>query len=165
MLITAPSWWFHPNLLRLFDYSVTLKGFNENTGSASGLMMRSTGRNPKILGPSPAEKNRMTIGGQSLADRLGGSKLAEDGVFSDADGANYQQELSKLLRCNFSGVSNLYWCENGANWGRSLMLISLLSDTQRKPTRRSLMKAFLSTSKTNITRQTCTMGVWKVIKI
>lgn len=26
---------------------------------------------------------------------------------------NYQQELNKLLRCNYTGISDLYWCNTG----------------------------------------------------
>lgn len=28
-------------------------------------------------------------------------------------GLDTDSELSKLLNCNYSGISNLYWCDNG----------------------------------------------------
>lgn len=36
-----------------------------------------------------------------------------DSSFADSSGTNYQLELNKLLKCNFTGVPNLYWCDAG----------------------------------------------------
>lgn len=38
---------------------------------------------------------------------------AADSAFlsNGAQVANYEQEMRKALRCNYTGVSNLYWCD------------------------------------------------------
>lgn len=33
----------------------------------------------------------------------------------DQQTTNYQLELNKLLKCNYSGVSNLYYCDTASN--------------------------------------------------
>lgn len=46
---------------------------------------------------------------QQLADVAAAATARPEQVVPS--GANYQLEMNKLLRCNYSGVSNLYWCD------------------------------------------------------
>lgn len=87
-----------------------------HSGDASILraILRSIGRNgePNLTGDATSS----AVGhahSRSAPTRYGSAPTSPNDVFGSngAQVANYQLEMNKLLKCNYTGVSNLYWCD------------------------------------------------------